>query len=118
MARPVFVKYQRNLLHEAKIDGHSIIFDEPKDVGGDDKGASPYEMMLASLGACTSMTMLMYARRKGWDLDDVEIDLYHEKIHAEDCETCETKTGRLDKIVRNIRVRGNLNDEQKTGCLK
>jgi len=114
----VFVKYQKNLQHEAKIGNQTLILDEPKEVGGDDKGPSPYEVMLAALGACTSMTMLMYARKKGWDLQDVEIDLSHEKIHAEDCSTCETKTGRLDKITRDIRIRGNINDEQKNRLLE
>lgn len=114
----VYVKYQKNLQHEVKMNGYTLILDEPKDVGGDAKGPSPYETMLAALGACTSMTMLMYARRKGWDLKDIEIDLSHEKMHAEDCETCETKTGRLDKITRNIRVKGDLNEEQKNKLLE
>ena len=114
----VHVKYQKDLQQEVKIGDHTIIMDEQKDVGGDDKGPSPYEAMMAALGSCTSMTMLMYARKKGWDLQDIEIDLTHEKIHAEDCETCETKTGRLDKITRDIKIRGNLNEEQRNRLLE
>ena len=114
----VSVTYQKNLQHVAKIRNHSIILDEPKDVGGDDKGPSPYEIMLASLGACTSMTMLMYAGRKGWQVDKIDIDLEHTRIHAADCETCETKEGHLDKITRIIRIKGNLNDEQRNKLLE
>lgn len=114
----VHVKYQKNLQHEVKMNGHTLIMDEPKDVGGGDKGPSPYETMMAALGACTSMTMLMYARKKGWELEDVEIDLTHQKIHAQDCETCETQSGKLDKITRDIRIRGNLNEEQKNRLLE
>ena len=114
----VSVKYQNKLEHEAKINDHTVIFDEPKDVGGDNKGVSPYNMILAALGACTSMTMLMYARRHGWKLEDVEIELQHKRIHAEDCKFCETKSGWLDKIISNIKIRGNLNEDQKTRLLE
>jgi len=114
----VQVKYQKNLQHEARMGDNVLILDEPKDVGGDGRGPSPYETMLAALGACTSMTMLMYARRKGWDIQDIEIDLSHEKIHAQDCETCETKTGKLDKITRDIKIKGNISDEQLNRLLE
>ncbi len=114
----VSVKYQNNLEHEAKINDHTVIFDEPKDLGGDNKGASPYNILLAALGACTSITMLMYARKHGWELNDVEIELQHERIHAEDCKTCETRTGKLDKIIKNIKIKGNLNEEQKNRLLE
>ncbi len=108
----VNVKFQRNLQHEARINDKVLILDEPKDIGGDGKGPSPYETMLAALGACTSMTMLMYARKKGWEVDNIEIELTHARIHVEDCKTCETKTGKLDKITRDIKVRGNISEEQ------
>ena len=114
----VSVSYQRNLQHSVKIRNHTLILDEPKDLGGDDKGPTPYEIMLAGLGACTSMTMLMYARRKGWQVDNIEIDLQHSRIHANDCETCETKEGQLDKITRSIRIKGNLNAEQRNKLLE
>jgi len=114
----ILVKYQSNLQQEAKMGNYRLMLDEPKDVGGDDKGPSPYETLLAALGACTSMTMLMYARRKGWDLRDIEIELSHERIHAQDCETCETKSGRLDKITRDIRIKGNINEEQRIRLLE
>ena len=114
----VQVKFLKNLQHEVSIGNTTLILDEPKDVGGDDRGPNPYETMLAALGACTSMTMIMYARRKGWDLQDVEIDLAHEHMYAEDCETCETKTGRLDKITRDIRIKGNLSEDQRNKLLE
>ena len=114
----VNVKFLRNLQHEAQVGDFKMILDEPKDLGGDNRGPGPYELMLVSLGACTSMTMLMYARRKGWDLEDVQIELFHEQIHAEDCKDCETKTGRLDKITRNIKIKGNINQDQQDRLLE
>ena len=91
---------------------HSVIADEPPPPG-DDLGPSPYELLLAALGACTSMTLLMYARRKGWPLDRVRIDLSHERVHAEDCEQCEQSEGRVEVIHRSIRLEGDLDTEQR-----
>lgn len=97
---------------------HTILADEPKAYGGDETGATPYNLLLAGLGACTSMTIKMYAERKGIDLKDVEIYLEHKKIHAEDCDTCESKTGKLDKIERQIILKGNLTDEERTRLIE
>ncbi len=113
----VNVKFLKNLQHEVTIGDFKFIIDEPKDYGGDNKGPSPYKMLLAALGSCTSMTMLMYARRKAWDVQSIEIDLKHEKIQAEECENCETKAGKLDKITRYIKVKGNINEEQRQRLL-
>ncbi len=102
-------KYQ----HEATSRGHSVIGDEPKDAGGDDQGMTPYEFLLAALGTCTAMTLRMYAERKGWDLQDVRVDLEHDRVHADDCEECETGEGRLSRIRRKVEVTGDLDDEQR-----
>ena len=77
--------------------------DEPRAVGGTDLGFTPYQLVSAGLGACTSMTVRMYARRKGWPLDHVEVEVGHDKIHATDCETCETENGKVDVFQRRIR---------------
>ncbi|MEI7473187.1 MAG: OsmC family protein [bacterium] len=114
----VEVKFIKNLKHECKIGDFTFIMDEPVSAGGDNEGPSPYDMMLAALGACTSMTIQMYARRKNWEIQDIKVNLTHEKIYAKDCETCETKTGRLDKITRNIEIKGDLSEEQKDRLLE
>ncbi|TQV79336.1 bifunctional alpha/beta hydrolase/OsmC family protein [Denitrobaculum tricleocarpae] len=92
--------------------------DEPKSYGGDESGATPYDLLLSGLGACTSMTIRLYADRKGWPLDQVEVTLSHNKIHAEDCADCETKSGRLDLVERQVRVSGDLSDEQRSRLLE
>jgi putative redox protein len=85
---------------------------------GTDNGPSPYELLLASLGACTSMTLRLYAQRKGLDLQRVTVRLQHSRIHAEDCGDCETKQGFLDRIDRKIELTGNLDDAQKSRLLE
>jgi putative redox protein len=87
-------------------------------VGGDDTGLSPYDFLLAGLGSCTSMTIRMYADRKAIPLGGVKVRLRHDKIHAEDCESCETESGRLDHIVREITLHGDLSDEQRERLLE
>jgi putative redox protein len=92
---------------------HLLQADEPEDAGGGDRGATPYEQLLAGLGACTSMTLRMYADRKEWPLENVRVRLRHDRIHARDCADCETKEGRLDRIRRQIRLEGDLSEEQR-----
>ena len=97
---------------------HHLRGDEPVSHGGHDTGPSPYDLLLAALGTCTSMTLRMYAEHKGLPLESVEVELSHGKIHASDCKECETETGRIDKIDRIIRITGKLNDEQRKRLLE
>ena len=92
---------------------HELTADEPESVGGADAGPGPYELLMAALGSCTSMTLRMYADRKGWPLEGVRVALAHARIHAEDCERCETKTGKVDRIERALELAGPLDAEQR-----
>ncbi len=98
---------------EVRAEKHSLIADEPTSVGGSDRGPTPYDLLLAGLGACTSMTLRMYADRKKWPLEAIEVHLSHEKVHADDCRDCETREGKLDKIERLIALEGDLDEAQK-----
>lgn len=93
---------------------HSFGADEPREHGGDDTAPTPYDLLLASLGACTSMTIRMYAARKKLPLRHVEVTLRHAKMHAQDCEDCDTQEGRIDHIERVIALRGDLSEGQRT----
>lgn len=103
---------------EIRAGAHSLTADEPKSAGGDDRGANPYELLLAALGACTSMTLRMYAEMKKLPLDRVHVRLSHRKVHAADCADCETREGKVDEIVREIRLDGDLTDEQRKRLLE
>lgn len=96
---------------------HPLRADEPESYGGLDSGPSPYDLVVAGLGACTAMTLRMYAERKRWPLQRVTVTLKHDKIHAEDCETCETKDGKVDRIQRRIAIEGSLDEEQRSRLL-
>jgi putative redox protein len=91
---------------------HELVADEPRPIG-DDKGPTPYDLLLAALGSCTSMTVRMYADRKGWQLDRVQVTLRQNRIHAQDCADCETKSGWVTHIDREIELIGDLEDDQR-----
>jgi uncharacterized OsmC-like protein len=97
---------------------HKLTGDEPIAAGGTDTGPSPYDFLLAALGSCTSMTVAMYARRKGWPLEEVTVRLRHTRIHAADCAECETKEGLLDRIDRDLHFIGPLTAEQRSRLLE
>tara|TARA_R110002073_G_scaffold29817_10_gene93551 strand:- start:34 stop:474 length:441 start_codon:yes stop_codon:yes gene_type:complete len=94
--------------------GHSFMADEPKDLGGDDNGPNPYDFLLSALGSCKTMTMRMYAIHKRFNLEHVEVKLTHRKIHAKDCEKCETEKGMVDIIDTEITIIGDLSDVERT----
>lgn len=97
---------------------HQLDADEPRSLGGGDRGPGPYDLLLMSLGACTSMTLRLYAKRKGYALDDVQVVLRHERLHANDCAECEGRSGRVERIAREITVRGDLDDAQRADLLR
>jgi putative redox protein len=97
---------------------HHLIADEPKDAGGLGSGLGPYDLLLAALGACTAMTIRLYADRKQIPLARAQVRLHHGKIYANDCADCETKEGRLDRIECVISLEGDLTAEQRTRLLE
>ncbi len=97
---------------------HYTRADEPKAFGGTDAGMTPYQFVSAGLGACTSMTIRMYARRKKWPLEFVSVDVTHDKIHASDCDHCLTVDGKIDRLTRTITLRGPLDDDQRSRLLE
>jgi putative redox protein len=99
-------------LREISSDNHQWLADEPKQMGGDDLGPDPYEHLLAALGACTSMTMRMYANHKGWPLEDVHVQLEHSRQHRDDCENCENINSKVEMITLTIKLSGPLDDSQ------
>lgn len=98
---------------EINADGHPMWADEPASVGGADMGPTPYGLLSAALGACTSMTLRMYADHKKWPLESVTVTVAHDKIHAKDCEECETSDGRVDRFDRVLELEGPLDDAQR-----
>jgi uncharacterized OsmC-like protein/fermentation-respiration switch protein FrsA (DUF1100 family) len=101
------------LQQEIAVGRHRLLADEPVAAGGLDSGPSPYDYLLAGLGACTAMTLRLYAERKALPLERVVVRLRHGRIHAADCETCETEEGMIDRIERAITLRGTLDSEQR-----
>jgi putative redox protein len=99
------------------IGPHRLLVDEPPEAGGADSGPTPYDLVLAGLGACTSMTVRLYADAKGIPLDSVSVTLTHAKIHASDCADCATKEGRIDRISRVVTLGGPLDDATRTKLL-
>jgi len=103
---------------EIVVGPHRLAADEPTAAGGTDVGPNPYDLLLASLGACTSMTVTLYARRKQWPLEAVTVRLRHGRIHATDCAECETREGMIDRIEVDVELEGPLTEEQRARLLE
>lgn len=97
---------------------HRLVADEPPAVGGGDAGPDPYAYLLSALGACTTMTLRLYARRKKWPLERASVELSHAKVHEEDCENCESAASKIDRIERRLTLEGPLSDEQRQRLLE
>ncbi|MEX1250806.1 MAG: alpha/beta fold hydrolase [Hyphomonas sp.] len=97
---------------------HSLMADEPVDVGGADAGPSPYDLLAASLAACKSMTMRMYANRKQWKVDQIAVSVKHDKVHAADCADCETREGKIDVFTVSLTIEGDLDAEQRARLIE
>lgn len=97
---------------------HHLDADEPKEVGGGERGPDPYELLLMSLGACTSMTLRQYAKRKGYALKDVQVRLRHERAHATDCQECGDRSGQVDHVTRQLLLSGPLSESQRQDLLR
>ena len=106
-------KYKTSL----QFQNHQLTADEPEPLGRD-TGPNPYDLLLAALGACVSMTLRMYADRKGWDLIDVQVNLEQSRVHAADCENCESEEGFVHIIEKKLKFSGDLSQEQKDRLLE
>lgn len=116
--RKVKVKSINNLQVGISVDGHKLIADEPKEKGGDDLGPTPEEYLLGALGSCTAITLLLYARRKNMLLESVEVDLSLKREHNPTAVEVGEKKNLIEKITREIYVKGNLSEEQKVRLLE
>lgn len=107
-----------SFIQDISAAGHHIVADEPESYGGDFLGPTPYQLVSSGLGACTSMTVRMYAKRKQIPLEHVQVDIIHNKIHAEDCDSCEQQSGKVDQFQRKITLTGDLTDEHRKRLLE
>jgi len=103
---------------EVKTPYHHLLADEPKDVGGANLGPTPYDLLMASLGTCTVMTLKMYTERKGWDLKEIIVYLDHDKVHKSDSEDFENKGSKVSRFTRSLEIKGDLNEEMKEKLLE
>ena len=114
----VVVTTGEGLRTEVEAGEHELVADEPTSLGGTNAGPNPYDYLLAALGGCTAMTLRMYADRKGWPLESVTVRLSQDSIHARDCEECETREGRINRIEREIELEGPLDEAQRRRLLE
>jgi uncharacterized OsmC-like protein len=114
----VVVRSIEGLAHEVIAGKHRLRADEPQDAGGTDTGPGPYELLLGALGSCVAMTLRLYADRKGWPLEGVEVEVSHDRVYAEDCVDCESKDARIDRITERLTIRGPLDEEQRARLME
>jgi putative redox protein len=110
--------HRGRFVQEIRVGEHQLFADEPIAIGGNDLGPSPYDFILAALGACTSMTVRMYAEHKKIPLADVIVKLQHEKIYAKDCAECGNENSKIDHIDRLIELKGNLTEAERSRLLE
>lgn len=103
---------------EIRAGEHRWTADEPVPAGGQDSGPTPYQLLLSALGACTAITLQMYARRKQWPLAAVRVELDHSRVHAQDCQDCETREGFVSEIRLRLTLEGELTPEQRQRLLE
>ena len=109
----VIVRSGPGLVQQIQAGPHALVADEPVTAGGTDAGPDPYAFLLAALGACTSMTLQMYARRKGWPLGEVVVELEIARVYAEDCAHCEEPRAMIDRVQRRLTLSGPLDATQR-----
>ena len=114
----VAARTEEGLRTELMVNGFGMVADEPVPLGGTETGPTPYDFLAAALGACTSMTLRMYADRKGWPLEAVTVTVKHSKAHARACETCEAEGPKLDHFERSVELLGPLEDAQRQRLLE
>lgn len=110
----VQVTSRNGLTHEITARGHTVLSDEPREDGGQDRGGTPYELLLGALGACAAITVRLYAERKGWPLESVEVTLSHARGHVQDCRDSEERDVRLEVISKRLSLKGDLDEAQRT----
>ncbi len=116
--RVVVKERNRSFTQDLVARSHHVVADEPTNVNGDDLGMTPYELLLSSLGACTAMTLRMYAKRKGIDLEHITVELEHDRIHVDDCKTCEEQSAKVDRIRKFIKLEGDITEAQHERMLE
>jgi len=109
----VVVESREGLVQDITARGKRLVADEPVEGGGTNLGPTPYEFLLAALGSCTAMTIMMYARRKGWPVEGVRVELSHERVHAQDCEDCDEKDAYLEQFTKRVMLHGPLDESQR-----
>jgi len=101
------------LLADVQAGRHTYFVDEPVEVGGQDQGPTPYDLLLSALGACTAITLRLYATQKKWPLEGIEVRLRHQRVHEQDCEKCEQPGHMLEEVHKELRLLGPLSEEQR-----